>query len=86
MALEAELYSFRLQPANESAAVVLPVKWGVGRGKPLSKSEQCFFTNLSSWVQSGETSMGYQTTALLVLDLFQSCSVQYYTSLCESVN
>lgn len=46
MALEAELYSFRLQTANESAAVVLPVKWGVGRGKPLSKSEQCFFTNL----------------------------------------
>lgn len=46
MAVEAELYSLCLQAANESAAVVLPVKWGVGRGKPLSKSEQCFLPNL----------------------------------------
>lgn len=49
----AELYSFCLQTANESAAVVLPVKWGVGRGKIHSKSKQCFFTNLCL-VGSGE--------------------------------
>lgn len=28
--------------------------------------------------------MGYPTIVLLVLDLFQSYSVQYYTSLCGS--
>lgn len=39
MALGAELYSFLLQAANESAVVILPVKWGVRHGKPLSKSE-----------------------------------------------
>lgn len=58
----------------------------MGHGKPLSKSEQCFFTNLSCWVQPGERSMGYPTIALLVLDLFQSFSVRYYTNLRESVN
>lgn len=83
MALEAELYSFRLQTANESAAVVLPVKWGVGRGKPLSQVRAVlFYKSVSCWVQSGERSVGYPTIVLLVLVSELQCTV-LHKSVCK---
>lgn len=70
---ETDLYSFLLHSANENTALVLLVKWNVGTQGAIGGG---FYKAMACLIHSGERSTGYPTTALLILYLFPSYSVQ----------